>query len=72
MMSCRVMFSEIVRPVELSALPIDVKLVLANAVPYPVEAHVDGLGSFLLYCVIGDAGGRGVVGSDWGGGLGMS
>jgi hypothetical protein len=56
-----VMLGEVIGLVENAFAPVDVKLTLACTVAYPVKAHVDGLGSFLLDGVVGDARGSGVV-----------
>ena len=47
------MLGEIICPVEFSSLPVDVELSLSDAVTYPVEAHIDGLGPFLFDCIVG-------------------
>ena len=65
-------FREIIRAVVTAFFPTDYKLALADTVADPVKAHVNGLGSFLLDSVVGDAGGGAVVGLDWGGGLGVA
>ena len=65
-------FGEIVCEVVLSFFPVDVELSLANSVSYPVESHINGLGSFLLDCVIDDAFCTGVVCLDRGRWLGVA
>jgi hypothetical protein len=56
------MFSKVVRFVEDSFFPVNVKLALTNAVTNPVEAHVDGFGAFLLDSIVGDARGGAIIG----------
>jgi hypothetical protein len=65
-------FREIIRAGETAFFPTNYKLALADTVANPVKAHVNGLGSFLLDSVVGDAGGSAVVSLDWGGGLGVA
>ena len=48
------------------------ELALANAVTNPVEAHVDGFGSFLFYRVVGDAKGCTVISDNWSRRLGIA
>ena len=54
-MCCGVMFCELVGSVELALSPNDPKLFLFDAISYPVEAHVNCLGSALFSRVVGDA-----------------
>ena len=51
---------------------VDEELLLGFAILDPVEAHVDGFGSFLFYCFVGESDGGGVVDLNRGGWLGMS
>jgi hypothetical protein len=67
------MFGKIISCVQNSLFPIDVELALADAVTNPVEAHIDGFGSFLFDHVIGNAkGGTVLVSYDWSGRLGIA
>jgi hypothetical protein len=66
------MFSEIISSVQNSSFPIDMELALADAVANPVEAHVNGFGSFLFDRVIGDAKGGTVVSYNWSRRLGIA
>ena len=52
MVLCGMVLSEIVGAINFCFSPVHMKLVLAYAVTNPVEAHVDGFGSFLLDCVV--------------------
>ncbi len=65
MMRRRMMFSEIIGFVELTFLPNDMKLVLANTVMGPIESHIDCFGSFLLDCIVGDTGGGTIVADEY-------
>ena len=47
------MLSEIIRAVDFGFAPVDMILPLTYAIADPVEAHVDGLGSFLFYRIVG-------------------
>ena len=59
----------IVAQVSDAGLPVYEKLALACAFSYPIKAHVDRFQSFLLYGVVGEAVGGGVVNLDWRGRL---
>ena len=61
MMGGGVVFGEIVCPIAVAGSPKNVKMTLSYSVTDPIEAHVDGFGSFLLYGVIGNATGCAVV-----------
>ena len=65
-------FCEIISTIEAAFLPVDVKLSLSDAIADPIEAHVDGLGSFLFDGVIGDAAGSAIVSLEWCGWLWVS
>ena len=60
------MFCVVIGTVKFASLPINVELVLSDSVADPVETHVDGFGSFLFYCVVGDPCGGCVIRSYWG------
>ena len=66
------MFGEVVSQIVLTFFPKYFKLVLANTVSYPIEAHVNGFGAFLFDCVIYNAIGCSIVSLDWGGRLGVT
>ena len=55
-------FGEVICPIVVARSPKNMKMALSYLVTDPIEAHVDGFGSFLLYGVIGNATGRAVVG----------
>jgi hypothetical protein len=67
-----VVFGGIVGKIELAFDPADLKLVLADTVTDPVEAHVNCFGSFLFDRVVGKARGSTIVGDDRRGGLGVA
>jgi hypothetical protein len=50
----------------------DNEVALVDPISDPVEAHVDGFGSALFDCTIGDPRGTQVVSLDGGGGLWMA
>jgi hypothetical protein len=59
-----VVFCKIIRPVSRSAFPVDDKLSLADAIPYPVKTHVHSFGVFLLDTIVCDPGGSGIIGDN--------
>ena len=61
----RVVLGEVVSKVSAAGFPIYEKLALPDAVLDPIEAHVDGFGSFLFDCVVREAFCGGVVDADW-------
>ena len=63
------MFCEVIGAVGRAAVPVDMVLVLTDAVADPVETHVHSFGAFLFDGVVGEAGGCGVVSLDWRSGL---
>lgn len=63
------MFGEVVGEIGGAGLPMDMELVLADAVADPVKAHVNGFGSTLFDGVVEDASGARVVNLDRRGGL---
>ena len=65
-----VVFGEVISIIVGAAFPVDDELALTFAVADPV-AHVDGFGTALFDCVIGNAGCGAVVGFDTRGELGM-
>jgi hypothetical protein len=65
----RMMLCEIIGAVSRAAPPIDMVLVLPDAVSNPIESHIHGFGSFLFYRFVGDATGRAVVSDHRGGRL---
>ena len=71
-MGCGVMFCEVVRKVFTTRSPKDMKLVLVNAIAYPVEAHVNGFGALLFDVVVCNPCCCGVIYLNWSGGLRMS
>ena len=48
-----VMFGEVICEIEVSRCPIHVELVLFDAIPYPIEMHIDGAGALLGDSVVG-------------------
>ena len=66
------MLGEVVSQVDSSRCPVDVELVLFNAVVEPVEAHVDGFGSVLPDGGVDNDVGCAIVGADGSGRLRMS
>jgi len=71
-MGGRVVFGEAISIIVGAALPVDNELALTDAVADSVIAHVDGFGTALFDCVIGNAGCCAVVGFDTRGKLGMA
>jgi len=63
------MFRKIGSPVGVAWLPKDMKLTLPFAVTDPIEAHVNGFGTFLFDSVIYDSAGCVVVSLQGHGGL---
>jgi hypothetical protein len=55
------MLCEIIGAVSRAAPPIDMVLLLPDAVSNPIELHIHGFGLFLFYGFVGDAAGRAVV-----------
>jgi len=51
-------FGEVISTIGAAQLPENVELALVDPVPDPIKAHVNGLGSFLLY-------GSSVAGCKW-------
>ena len=64
-MGRRVVLGEIVTDVSAAEFPINEKLTLPGAVLDPIEAHIDGFGSFLLYGAICETFRGRVVNADW-------
>ena len=64
-MGRRVVLGEIVTEVSAARFPINEKLTLPGAVLDPIEAHIDGFGSFLLYGAICETFRGRVVDADW-------
>ena len=64
-MGRRVVLGEIVTEVSAAGFPINEKLTLPGAVLDPIEAHIDGFGSFLLYGAICETFRGIVVDADW-------
>ena len=48
-----VMFGEVICEIEVSRRPIHVEWVLFDAIPYPIETHIDGAGASLGDSVVG-------------------
>ena len=71
-MGCGMMFCEVVCKIFTSRSPKDMKLVLVNAIAYPVEAHVNGFGALLFDVVVCNPCCGGVINLNWSGGLRMS
>lgn len=63
------MFGVVVGKVFVALAPVDKEVALTDAVSYPIETHVHGLGAALFDGVVADAGGAGVVGLDGSGWL---
>jgi len=55
MMCGRMVFGEITGAIGFARAPENVELALVCAVTNPIKMHVNGLGAFLLDCVIDDA-----------------
>jgi len=72
MMRIWVVLGEVICFVGSTWSPKDVILALMDMITNPIEAHVNGLGPFLLDVVIGNASDSGIVHLNRGGGLGMS
>ena len=66
------MFGVVVGKVFVALAPVDKEVALTDAVSYPIETHVHGLGAALFDGVVADAGGTCVVGLDGSGWLGVS
>jgi hypothetical protein len=66
------MFRKVVGLVEAALFPKDNELALTDTVTNPVEAHVNGFGSFLFNRIVGNAGSGAVVGLDGSGRLSVS
>mmetsp|Transcript_14003 Transcript_14003/g.31893 ORF Transcript_14003/g.31893 Transcript_14003/m.31893 type:complete len:205 (-) Transcript_14003:3807-4421(-) len=69
MMRGSVVLGHVVGIVECAGSPVEAELVAEFAVAEPVKTHVHGFGLLGLDGVVDDAGGGGVIGLDWGGGL---
>ena len=67
--ACLFNYSVVAAKVGDTRLPVDQELSLACVIAYPLKAHVDYFRSFLLYGVVGEAVGGGVVDLDWSGRL---
>ena len=63
------MLGEVVSQVVFAFFPKYFKLVLADAISYPVETHVNSFGALLFDCVIDNSKGCGIVSLDGGGWL---
>ena len=61
------MLGEIVGVVVAAASPVDEEFAVVDAIFDPIKAHVYSLDTALFDGVVGNAGGTGVVGLDWGG-----
>ncbi len=68
----RVVLGPVVGMVFRSLAPMDTELALSDSIAYPVEAHVDGLGSALFDAIIDDAISHFIVRLDGSGRLGMA
>ena len=64
-MGRRVVLGEVVNEVSASGFTINEKLAYPSAVLDPIEAHIDGFGSFLFDCAVGKAFRGRVVDADW-------
>jgi hypothetical protein len=60
----RMMLGEVIGQVIATAAPVYQELALLDTVFDPIEAHIHGLGAFVLDGVIGNAGSTGIVGLD--------
>ena len=58
----RVMLGAVVAPVESAGGPIEVKLILGGMAAQPVKTHVHRFGLVRHDGVVGDTGGRGIIG----------
>lgn len=63
------MLGEVIGGIVDAFAPVNEKLTIFDAIFDPVKTHVNGFGSTLFYIVVGDTGGNGIVGLDWGGRL---
>ena len=59
------MLGEILTEVSAAGFPMNEKLTLSGAVLDPIEAHINGFVSFLLYGAICETFGGRVVNADW-------
>ena len=66
------MLGGVIRHVVSARGPINMEVALFYAVTDPIKTHVDGLGTNLLACAIGNARGGFIVGLHGSGGLGMA
>ena len=64
-MDKKVVLGEVVTKVIATEFPINEKLDLPGSVLDPIEAYIDGFGSFLFDCAVGKAFCGIVVGADW-------
>ena len=60
------MLRKVVGEIFFTFAPVDLELLLGNSILYPVETHVDSLGSALLDGIVGNACCCGVIDDDRG------
>jgi hypothetical protein len=60
------MLGEVIGSIVEAFASVNEELTIFDAIFYPVKAHVNGFGSTLFDIVVGDTGGNGIVGLDWG------
>ena len=66
---CGMMFCEIVCKIFTTRSPEDMKLILVNAIAYPVETHVDSFGALLFDMIVCNPCCSGVIHLNGSGGL---
>ena len=64
MMLGGMMFSGVISKIGIAGFPVDMELVLANAIAEPVKTHVHCFGAFLLDTIVGDPEGSGIIGDN--------
>ena len=64
-MGRRMVLGEIVTKVSAAGFPINEKMALPGAVLYPIEAHIDDLGTFFLYGAVCETFHGRVIDADW-------
>ena len=65
------MLGKVVGAVRLAFAPVNLELALADAIPNPIEAHVDRFRAFLFHSVRGNATRSAIVSGHWRCGLGV-
>jgi hypothetical protein len=60
------MLGEVIGSIVEAFAPVNEELTSFDAIFYPVKVHVNCFGSMLFDIVVGDTGGNGIAGLDWG------